>query len=104
MALTTTVWFAGPNRVQSSTSASTSDGEGIFEIELFKPASHHGIEDSLPLFNPEDKFLFLIEGDGSGNSSSFVIVKLDGENVVDFERERERVTVGDALKRSQGNE
>ena len=103
MALTTTVWLAGPNRVQSSTSASTSDEEGTFEIEPLKLASDHGIEDSVPLTNPEDNFLFLIEGDGSGNSSSFVMVKLDGESAVDFERERERVTVGDALKRSQGN-
>jgi hypothetical protein len=102
MALTTTVWFAGPNRVQSSTSASTSDEERTFKVELFKPVSGHLIEDSDPLFNPDFLF-FLMEGDGRGNSSRFVMVKLDGESVVDFERERERVTVGGVLKRSKEN-
>jgi len=106
MALTTTVWFAGPNRVQSSTSASTSDDEGAFEVELFKSGSN--IDDSVLLFlphvifNPENLF-FLNEGDGRGNSSRFDIVKSDGEsNVVDFERER---VIGDGgvLRRSKEN-
>ena len=102
MALTTTVWFAGPNRVQSSTRASTSEEEGTFEVEPFKPVSGHGIEDSVPLFNPEDNLFFLIEGDGRGNSSRLVTVKSDGENVVDFERDRV-IGVGGALKRSKEN-
>lgn len=108
MAVTTTVWFAGPNRVQSSTSASTSDDEGTFEVGLFKPVPNPGIDDSALLFllfvifNPKKNLFFLIEGDGRGNSSRRVIVKSDGEsNVVDFERERVIGVGGGVSRRSK---
>jgi hypothetical protein len=109
VAVTTTVWFAGPNRVQSSTSASTSDDEGTFEVGLFKPISNPGIDDSalwfplLVIFNPKENLFFLIEGDGRGNSSRFGILKSGGEsNVVDLARERV-IGVDGVLRRSKEN-